>query len=302
MIVVISATACSRSVASPASDVPDVRISSTENCQFSERRDALVDIQSATKVKIIARAGSLRIEGRPDVSQVRVGGIGCARSKDVLDGIELVAENTGDQIFIRTIFRRSAGSLDMAIEVPATLLVDLDDSTGDLELQNLASLELVDGAGEIQISGILGSATLKDGKGNMIITGVGGTLSIDDVSGFIVASSIGQDVIIEDDSEGDITISDIEGRVLIKEDGSGDIDIRNIGGDATIIFDGSQDIIATNVGGNFTVHEDLGGDITARDIKGDFVVLQDRSGEVLYDGVKGAVSLPADPTVSDLYE
>lgn len=270
----------------------DVEITNPQ-CTSTALRNVVLDTEGITNAHIIARAGSLRIEGLPGLTEVRVAGVACAPNDKALQGVELIAEKRNDQIFIRTLIEDSNASLEMSLEVPDSLALKVDDSRGDLTIRNVNTLELSDGAGEILVENVAGQAAIKDGSESMTVTNVGGTLTIVDTSGDIVVSNVGQDMVIDDDGGGDMTITDVSGTVLIREDGSGDIDIRNVGKDVIIEDDGGGDIIVSNVEGNFLVREDGGGDIFASEIRGDFTVERDDGGSVTYQGVSGNVSWPA---------
>ena len=71
-----------------------------DDCRFTADRSATVAVGDAAQAKIVARAGKLEMQGRPDLNEVRIRGKACASGQDVLGRIELVAERRGNEIFI----------------------------------------------------------------------------------------------------------------------------------------------------------------------------------------------------------
>ena len=84
---------------------------------------------AGASVRVLARAGSLRIEGRPGTTDVVVRGTACASDAETLPDIRLVAERRGSVVHVEAVlpermswgFGRSYASLDLVIEVPATV-------------------------------------------------------------------------------------------------------------------------------------------------------------------------------------
>ena len=146
--------------------------------------------------------------------------------------------------------------MDLDIEVPESLAIEVKDSSGDMSLKNVAVVQIKDSSGDIKVEKARDSFTVSDSSGDIEIDGADGDLTI------------------ESDSSGDIEITDIHGTVLVMNDSSGDIE-------------------ATDVTDNFVVERDSSGDISANDIGGDFRVLKDGSGNIKSRDVQGEVDIPA---------
>ena len=224
-------------------------------------RNATVNAAGARRIDVEAHAGDLRIEGRAGITEVRVRGVARASDPDDLEDIKLIADRSGDVVRIRAdIPDHSWGNrwraLDMVIEVPDNIPLDVEDGSGNAEFIGTAALELDDGSGNITIRDAKGLVRVEDGSGN---------IEIDKTTG---------DIEIEDGS-GEIDIRDVQGSVIISEDGSGNIDVRGVSGAVRVRDDGS-------------------GGITAEDVGGDFVVESDGSGGVRHRNVKGTVRVPRD--------
>jgi hypothetical protein len=226
-------------------------------------RNATVPVGGARVVRIDAEAGILRVEGRDGINEVRVRGTARVEGRGRLQDIKLIAERRGDEIYIKADIPENdtdgwrEGSymgLDLIIEVPRTMRLDVDDGSGEASFLNTGQLTLDDGSGTIEIRGMRGDLDIDDGSGEITIDGVNGSVRI--------------------------------------SDGSGEIDARNVTGDFTIADDGSGGIRVRDVGGTMRVGSDGSGNIDVDGIGGDFVVDSDGGGGIRYDTVKGRVSIP----------
>lgn len=223
-----------------------------DSCQVSEPREATVDAAGATTVRVEAKDGSLRITGEEGLTEVRAHGEACARSRQSLKKVQLHAERSGDEVrVVVDIPERwgEPGALDLEVRVPAGVAVHVEDGSGEVEVDGVASLWLQDGSGEIDVTDVGGDVTIHDASGEMDLVDVKGS------------------VVLEDGS-GDIRVEDIRGSVTVEDDGSGAIEARGVGGDVLVRRDGSGDIRVEDVGGDFTVEEDGSGDITHERVQG----------------------------------
>jgi hypothetical protein len=203
-------------------------------------RNAEIDARGAKTIQVIAGAGDLRIEGRTGISQVQVRGTARASSRRRLDDIKLVAERRGDVVYIKADIPENNGffsrdwndnmALDLVIEVPQSVALDVEDGSGDSKFTNVGPLKLVDGSGGIEIRGAKGNVSVEDGSGEMVIENVEGSVRVTDGSGGITASNIGGDFIVEEDGSGSIDVSHIAGNFTVEEKGSGSISSSDVKG------------------------------------------------------------------------
>lgn len=248
------------------------QVATAGDCDYSEPREATLAAAGASRVVIDAGAGSLEVRAVPG-DALRARGTACADRESVLEGIQLVAERRGDVLHLETRFPRSYrgnASLDLEVELPASLPVAIDDGSGETIVRGVAALAIEDGSGAVTVSDVTGPVTVDDGSGAIELLGVGGDVTIDDGSGEIDVRGAG----------GSVRITD----------GSGGISIRDVDGDVTL-EDGSGSMVVTGVGGSVVVEEDGSGDIRVEDVRGDFVVERDGSGDVEYDRIDGRVSI-----------
>ena len=235
-------------------------LSFQEECRFSAQREATVDVASAAQIVIEAGAGSLRVIGRPSITQVRVRGTACASDRDLLEEVQLSATRSGNAVHVKSmdddlrLRNREYARLNVVIEVPENMAADINDGSGDIELTGIGEVVLDDGSGQIEARNLSGNVQIRDGSGEIRLIGVAG------------------DVIIEDGS-GEIELTDVRGSVEIN--------------------DGSGEIVLSQVAKNVTI-SDSSGDIDVDDVGGSFFVRNDSSGDVHYSAVKGAVRVPQD--------
>lgn len=223
---------------SPAPDRP------ADDCRFTAERVAEVNADRAREVFVDAKAGSLRIVGVPGLREVRVRGEACASSRDLLDQIGVEASASGDAVRIaaripdsdsRVWGRNRTARLDLVIEVPDNLPLDVRDSSGSVDIRDVAAVTLDDSSGGIDISGVRGDVRLTDSSGSMDVRDVSGS------------------VIIERDGSGGISISRVRGDVLVRRDSSGSIEVADVGGDFSVGRDGSGGIRYSEVSGNIDI-------------------------------------------------
>lgn len=251
-------------------------VSTASDCPHSEPRDATLDAAGATTLRVEAKAGYLKIQGTSGLSEVRVEGKACAPDQDVLDQIELRTDRRGDTLYIEVEtpdgnWRRHSPYLDLEIDVPESLLLDVDDGSGSVKIEGVRGLELEDGSGDILVRNIAEDVQIEDGSGELEVTDVGGRVRVDDGSGSLEIERVSGPISIEDGS-GEITVRDTKAGVEIVEDGSGSIELDQIGGDVVVREDGSGSIWAEHVAGDFIVERDGSGDVHSNHIEGNVKV------------------------------
>lgn len=235
------------------------------DCKYEKAVEATLNLEGSETLTIHAAAGDLRVSGRSGISEARAVGRVCASEKAWLEASDLVAEEGRNAMIAVSLPDSSgwafAGSrylyMDLEIDVPDTITLDIRDSSGDIDIGETASVSVHDSSGDINIEDVTGTVTL-------------------------------------DDSSGDIDLLDISGDVLVHRDSSGDIDGRDIEGSVKVERDSSGDLRFRDVGADLVVEKDSSGDIVADGIGGDFRVLKDGSGDIHSSKVTGAVEVPSD--------
>lgn len=233
------------------------------DCAYEKAIDVTLDLAGSELLSVAAAAGDLTITGEAGTTAARVRGKLCVSEEQWLNEAEVHTEGgrkasiavslpgTGGWGFV---FDRYA-YVDLDIEVPAGLALDIRDSSGDMTVHGTGPVAIQDSSGDLELEDVNGGTVLKDSSGDIELRRIGG------------------DVTVRQDSSGDIHGRDIRGSVLIEHDSSGEIRFEAVSGDYVVEQDSSGDIVADTVGG-------------------DFRVLRDGSGEVRHAAVSGEVEVP----------
>ena len=238
---------------------------SAESCKYEKKIEKTLDLSKSELLTINARAGDLDIVGVSGSGQALIHARVCASKESWLEQSE-VSTTSGKRAEIEAVLPETDGGwtsfgnnyvwMDLNIEVPQDLALDIKDSSGDMLLKNTAAVQIKDSSGDIEVEGARGPVSVRDSSGDIEIEGVDGDLTI------------------ESDSSGDIEAEDINGNLLVMSDSSGDIEVSDV----------SKDVV---------VERDSSGDISARDVGGDFRVLKDGSGSISSHGIEGEVDIPS---------
>jgi hypothetical protein len=211
---------------------------SWSECDHRASREATVPTAGARSIRILAGAGDLRIQGREGATAVAVHGKACASTEARLGAIHLIAEKRGDVVYIEAgipeDWRGGAAALDLTIDVPSSIPLNVEDGSGSAEVRGVAALEIEDGSGDLLIEDVAGNVTVTDGSGDVTIRQAGS-------------------VLVKEDGSGDLRATGIRGDVVVRDDGSGSIDVSDVGGDFTVDADGSGGITPDGVRGQVRI-------------------------------------------------
>jgi len=208
---------------------------------FNETAERSVSLPAtgATSVRIIAEAGSLKVNGRSGTAEVTITGTAYARNTNDLEQLQIVTRTNGAEIIIEVETSPWGSRFDVTVEIPDSFQVKIDDSSGSIEVRNVAGVRLTDGSGDIDVSGVSGEVIVDD-----------------DGSGDINIQNVSGNVDITEDGAGSITVSDIDGNFHVGNDGSGSITARDIRGDFTVDHGGSGGITHSNIEGRVEIPSD----------------------------------------------
>jgi hypothetical protein len=253
-------------------------------CEFSADRSAAIPSAGATKLVIAAGAGDLVVRGDDAAREVSANGRVCASSRTLLEQAQVKIRREGNTVYLSTVLPESGSgfpwldnaTLDLTVSLPASLAVELEDSSGDLHMSSVRSVTIQDSSGDIEASDIAGDVSVSDGSGDMRIERVAGKVEI------------------VQDSSGDIGIEDVARNVDVLLDSSGEMQIERVGGSVRIRQDSSGDIVIREVKRNAIVDSDSSGDIRVVQVDGDFTVHGDSTGNISHDRIEGKVKLPPD--------
>ncbi|HEV8436129.1 MAG TPA: hypothetical protein VGR95_22160 [Thermoanaerobaculia bacterium] len=236
-----------------------------DECEHRAHRSAQIDMAGVSHVVVIAKAGSLRVEGRDGVRTVAASGEACSSDEDVLRDITLTATRSGSTATIEahvpslngwSFFGGSNAALDFTVTLPSNVSVDIDDTSGGMTVVNVGTCSIDDTSGEIDVRRVHGDLTIRDTSGAIIVEDVAGGVHIPrDTSGEIEVRRVGGGVAIDEDSSGAVTISNVKRNVFIGHKGSGSIYVSDVGGDFTVDHKGSGGVDYVRVAGHVSIPE-----------------------------------------------
>lgn len=236
-----------------------------DECDHRAHRSANADMAGVTHVIVIAKAGSLRVEGRDGARTIAASGEVCSSDEDLLRDIKLTATVSGStatiEVHIPTMsgwnfFGSSNAALDLTVVLPSNVPVDINDTSGSMTVVNVGRCSIDDTSGEIDVRRVHGDLTIRDTSGAIIVDDVAGNVHIPrDSSGEIEIRRVGGGVAIDEDSSGAVTISNVKRNVYIGHKGSGSIYVSDVGGDFTVDHKGSGGIDYARVAGRVSIPE-----------------------------------------------
>jgi DUF4097 and DUF4098 domain-containing protein YvlB len=228
-------------------------------------------------------SSDLDIQSVAGLAKVEVRGTACASEESWLKDLQLATNRNGDHATVDvkndhtsitiSLFGSSYAYLKLQVRVPASLAINVDSGSGDVNASDLASLDFDSGSGDLTVDHITGALSLKLGSADARARQVGSVHLHESGSGDVQVDGVQGDVKADESGSGDLAFRNVTGSVTVGETGSGDVTLDHIGRDAEIGSTGSGDVNADDVGGNFTVRES-------------------NSGDVVYHNVKGRVSVP----------
>lgn len=219
-------------------------VTGTARAQDDNRaaRDADLDASGARLLRVEAKAGQLRIEGRSGISEVRVRGVARASRESWLDDIQLRTGRNDDELYVVvdipswswTGIGHAYKALDLVIEVPQTLALDITDGSGNVEIRGVGAVRLHDGSGEVDVRDVGGPVEVEDGSGELTLRGIRGEVRVEDGSGEVTIDDVQGNVTIIDDGSGSLEIARITGWVRVNNAGSGSVRVSDVGGDLEV--------------------------------------------------------------------
>lgn len=247
-------------------------------CKYEKDIELTLDVSDSEVLVISAAAGDLDVRGVSGSDTAVIHGKVCVSKESWLDearietvpgkrariGVKLPEGNKG-----WSLFGNHYAALDLEIDLPQGLALEVKDSSGDAVFRNIASMDLQDSSGNIEIEEAEGPISVKDSSGDIEITDVSNTVSIRDSSGDIDINRVAGDFTVVADSSGDIYAREVGGTVLVKKDSSGDIDMVQVKNDVIVEVDSSGNITVDDVGGDFRVLADGSGSIRSHDVQGE---------------------------------
>src|SRR5262245_33838607 len=85
-------------------------------CNFRRDFTEFASVSGADRVRVVAEAGNLRVEGRAGLTEVRVRGDACAELQSDLNNVDLVVERVGTAVRVLSL-APSAGSIRSRLDL-----------------------------------------------------------------------------------------------------------------------------------------------------------------------------------------
>ncbi len=214
-------------------------------CKHKGEREAIQPAAGVTTVEVFARAGELRIRGRSGATEVQARGEACADREDMLEVMGITMLELPDRLQVLVEMPDISGEtdpkwkdklavMDLWVDLPDSVNLIVHDSSGGLEISQVASLELTDSSGDIELRNV-GAVTIQvDSAGEIYVDAADSVTIATDTSGDIRLYRIQGDVIVGTDSSGAIVVEDVGGKFIVENDTSGDIRYRGVAGTVSV--------------------------------------------------------------------
>lgn len=232
---------------------------SMQTTDFSARQTSRISAIGAKLLKLNVGAGYLRVEGYRNLTDVIATGVGHAGSPQALKEVQLVTTRVGDTLFVKCLIpppadsKNVGASFDVDVQVPATVALDVIDSTGESVFRNTAAIRVVHGDGGLNVDSVAGNLDIIDGGGDMVIANVNGDVNIVDAGGAIYVSQVTGSVMIPRAGAGELQAIEIAGDLTVGSKRSGEVAAREIGGSLSVRANGSGSIVYRHVSGRVTL-------------------------------------------------
>jgi len=198
----------------------------SENCKLTADRTAAAPLAGIERIEIETGPGDLHVTGVGGLGAVEAQGRACASRQELLDELVVTIERRGTVLRITGATPRSGffgmfgrslvATLDLTLTVPANLPLKLTDTSGDLEVAGVDSLDLVDDSGDIRVRDVAHDVGIDDKSGDISITNVGGNVTLRDTSGDFSATNVGGNVDVLADTSGEVNAVEIRGNLRVR--------------------------------------------------------------------------------------
>ncbi|MEM7249576.1 MAG: hypothetical protein AAF533_29985 [Acidobacteriota bacterium] len=242
----------------------------------SETREGALGLDGIARVRILSHGDELQVHGLTHVDELSFVGTAWARRVQDLADVRISAYRTGNVLTLETHQPPSHQvdtRLTLRVELPDSLVVDIEDGPGSLNVKQVRRLQVDDGAGPLSIEGVAEDLVVEDGSGPVTLREIHGSVELTDGLGDLDVQDVGGDLELHD-GQGAVRVADVDGHVNV-QDGSGAIDVDRVHGNVRVRADGA-------------------GDIAVEHVRGNLVIEDDRSGRLTYGNVDGNLQLPGD--------
>lgn len=235
-------------------------------CKYEAPRNLTADLAGVRGVQISLHAEDLHLTGSTSAGQtLTLKGRACASEQAMLDDLQVEQRREGDQLIIEVarhrgmhinLFGSSYSSLELNVDLPASMPVSLAVGSGDADVSGLQQLDAQVGSGDLNVKQIAGRFAASVGSGDIDARDVG-SLSLGSVgSGDARVTGVRGDAKVGSIGSGDVTLKQVSGSVHVDTIGSGDLEVHDVGGDLSLGAKGSGDVDYSGVKGKVSVPRD----------------------------------------------
>lgn len=258
-------------------------LTSAAECRHQAARDLDIDAAGLRALALEVGSSDLKMRGVAGLKRIEVRGKACASDPAMLDKLQLIQRRDGDRVVVvveknvsnsGSWFGSNHAYLDLEVRVPADLPLEVEASSGDSDIREVASLDLKTSSGD---------AVLRKIAGDVTVAASSGDIEAQDVGAFTMKST----------GSGDMHVSGVRGNVRADRGGSGDLHFEKVGGSVEVGSVGSGDVSVRDIEGDVLVGSTGSGDVSADGVGGNLTVRAQGSGDTRHSGVKGRVELPA---------
>src|SRR5689334_23728248 len=149
------------------------------DCEYTAPRNASAPVAGLTRIVIIGRAGELRVTGSRGAAEVRAKGTACASDRDMLPKMTLTATRSGSELRIEANMPESdfwggSRTLDFEVSVPSDIPLRIDDTSGELNVENVGPADIHDRSGSLHVRDVFGDLSIDDTSGEITVEHVSG--------------------------------------------------------------------------------------------------------------------------------
>lgn len=226
---------------------------------YSVERRAQASSSGARHVRVENGSGRLIITGKQGLTTVSATATVRGSSQGAVDAVKLVTERSGDEIIVKAERPDNRWSwhnnvsVDLTVEVPSDLALDVNDGSGGAQIDNVGPLTVDAGSGGVRVTRVNGGADVSSGSGGARLSDVRGDVTVSSGSGGLTISGVTGSVNVRDSGSGGIHVSQVTGSLHLGSIGSGSLNADDIGGDLTLDSKGSGSVSYSNVKGHVSV-------------------------------------------------
>lgn len=195
-------------------------------CPYTATDTSTLENVDGSGLRIAAGAGKLHIRGTND-RNIHIRAERCASTPAILSKLAMDVRRDGRDVIVsirvpRELFSSSEGSVataDLWIEVPRSVDVQADGSSGDVQVADVRSLKLNSSLGDVRVEDVAGEVDVRAGPGSIVVSGCRGPVSIDQGVGAITIRNVESDVHVAKNHTGPIELRDVRGKITIAMQG-----------------------------------------------------------------------------------